>query len=381
MSQLRVDSITNEIGTGSPSLPNGLIVGDINYPATGALSNRNKIINGAMVIDQRNAGAAVTVVGSGYQLDRWNPQASATSKFSVQRNAGAVAPPTGFSNYMGFTSLSAYTVGSSEQFAVFQAVEGFNASDFAWGTASATPVTLSFWVRSSLTGVFGGSFRNSATDRSYPFTYTISAADTWEQKSITVPGDTSGTWLVDNGVGLYLTFGFGVGSTFSGPAGAWEGSNFISATGATSIVSTNGATFYITGVQLEAGTVATPFEHRLYGQELALCQRYCFTAPLANSDSIGFGYTNTTTSIRFHIAHPVTMRASPTITTQNVSSLQYQLPGGSGGVAIALSAIAAGPTGSAVDMTVSSVTVGQPTRIWGANTGGSYPCLIINAEL
>jgi hypothetical protein len=239
----------------------------------------------------------------------------------VQRNAGAVTPPTGFSNYMGFTSLSAYTVGSSEQFAVFQAVEGFNASDFAWGTASATAVTLSFWVRSSLTGAFGGSFRNSATNRSYPFAYTISAANTWEQKSITVPGDSSGSWLVDNGVGLYLTFGFGVGSALSGPAGAWASSNFISATGATSVVGTNGATFYITGVQLEAGTVATPFEHRSFGQELALCQRYYerINSLVGNGPSFP-AFMNTASTVDALISWKQIKRATPTVSGSSGAS-------------------------------------------------------------
>jgi hypothetical protein len=236
---------------------------------------RNRIINGAMVIDQRRAGASVTPTADPtYTLDRWAAGLSQASKFSVQQNAGSVTPPVGFINYLGITSLSAYSIGAGDYFSMYQRIEGFNTTDLAWGTANAAPVTLSFWVRSSLTGTFGGSLKNSAATRSYPFAYTISSANTWEQKSVTVAGDTSGTWLTNNGIGVVVTLSFGVGTTYSGTAGAWAGSNLLSATGATSVVGTNGATFYITGVQLEKGSTATSFDYRPYGTELALCQRY-----------------------------------------------------------------------------------------------------------
>ena len=241
----------------------------------GGFAMRNRIINGACVIDQRNAGASVTIgAGAFYTLDRWQPNSSQASKFSVQQNAGSVTPPVGFTNYLGVTSLSAYSVGSGEVFDLRQSIEGLNVADLGWGTANAKTVTLSFWVRSSLTGTFGGSIFNSAANRSYPFTYTISSANTWEQKTVTIAGDTSGTWLTTNGIGLTLCFGLGVGSTYSGTAGSWAGATYTSATGATSVVGTNGATFYITGVQLEKGSTATSFDYRPYGTELSLCQRY-----------------------------------------------------------------------------------------------------------
>ena len=236
---------------------------------------KNRIINGGMVIDQRNAGASVTPTNGSYGLDRWSFNATAASKFTAQQNAGAATPPAGFANYLGVTSSSAYSVLSSDIFSIFQVIEGFNTADLAWGTASAATVTISFWVRSSLTGTFGGALRNSAANRAYPFTYSISAANTWEQKTVTIAGDTSGTWLTTNGTGIILSFGLGGGSTYSGTAGAWSGAgNYITATGATSVVGTNGATFYITGVQLEKGSTATSFDYRPYGTELALCQRY-----------------------------------------------------------------------------------------------------------
>jgi hypothetical protein len=236
---------------------------------------RNRIINGAMVIDQRYGGTATTNAINGYNIDRFQIVQTVTGKLIAQQNAGSVTPPAGFVKYQGITSQSAYSVLSGDYYLIQQAIEGVNIADLSWGTANAKTVTLSFWVYSSLTGTFGGSLRNNAGNRSYPFTYTISAASTWEQKTITVAGDTSGTWVTDNtGAGIWLAIGLGVGTTNSGTAGAWASSAYYSATGATSVVGTNGATFYITGVQLEAGSTASPFENRSYGVELALCQRY-----------------------------------------------------------------------------------------------------------
>jgi hypothetical protein len=238
---------------------------------------KNRIINGAMVIDQRNAGASITQNGTypQYSLDRWLIYGPTTSKFTVQQNAGSVTPPAGFSKYLGVTSLSAYSIVASDIYEIRQGIEGFNTADLGWGTASAQTVTLSFWVRSSLTGTFGGALGNEAVTRGYPFTYIINSANTWEQKSITILGDTTGTWVgATNGCGINIYFGLGVGSTYSGTAGAWAGVGYYSATGATSVVGTNGATFYITGVQLEKGSTATSFDYRSITTELQLCQRY-----------------------------------------------------------------------------------------------------------
>ena len=236
----------------------------------------NRIINGAMVIDQRNAGASVTPTDGQYTLDRWQALQAVASKYTVQQNAGSVAvlASTGFVNYLGCTSSSAYTVGSSDYFVVGQNIEGYNIADLGWGTANAKTVTLSFWVRSSLTGTFGGVIKNSDNSRSYPFSYTISSANTWTQTNITIAGDTSGSYATGNSGSIKMFFGLGVGSTYSGTAGSWSSGNFVSATGATSVVGTNGATFYITGVQLEVGSTATSFDYRPYGTELQLAQRY-----------------------------------------------------------------------------------------------------------
>jgi hypothetical protein len=286
----------------------------------------NRIINGNMVIDQRNAGASVTPNLLAYPVDRTFGFGSVTGKFSCQQNSGGVTPPSGFTNYIGAVSLSAYSVPSGEQYIFGQPIEGLNVADLGWGAAGAQTVTLSFWVRSSLTGTFGGSLQNSAFDRSYPFSYTISAANTWEQKSITIPGDTSGTWLKTNGVGIRLGFSLGAGSTLSGTAGAWAGSNFVSATGATSVVGTNGATWFITGVQLEAGTVASPFEQIDYGRELIMCQRYYYkNFPGAANVTLGSGFVATTTIARIVTPFPVSMRAAPTALEQSGTASDYKV--------------------------------------------------------
>jgi hypothetical protein len=269
----------------------------------------NRLINGAMVIDQRNAGASVTPTDAQYTLDRWNAGLTQASKFSVQRSTVA---PAGYTNSLLVTSLSAYSVGAGDLFRVSQYIEGFNVADLGWGTASAATVTLSFWVRSSLTGTFSGALLNSGVNRSYPFTFSISAANTWEQKSVTIAGDTTGTWLTDNGIGIRVGFSLGAGSSFSGTAGAWSGSTFTAATGAVSVVGTNGATFYVTGVQFERGSAATSFDFRSITQELALCQRYYLKlGPGSNFFSFD-NYNTTSASCNIHFPFPVAMRATPT---------------------------------------------------------------------
>ena len=250
--------------------------GTVQTELTNGFGFRNRLINGNMVLDQRNAGASVTPTAATYTLDRWEFYTTQASKVTYQQNAGGVTPPAGFKNYLGFTvgASANVTVGASDLFLVDQYIEGYNIADFGFGAAGASSVTLSFWVRSSLTGTFGGALTALSNSRSYPFTYTISAANTWEQKTLTIAGDTSGTWNSTNLTGLGVRFSLGCGSTYLGTSGAWASAAYFGATGQTQLVQTNGATFHITGVQLEAGSVATAFERRPYGTELQLAQRY-----------------------------------------------------------------------------------------------------------
>ncbi len=286
---------------------------------------KNRIINGDMRIDQRNAGASVTVGASdNYITDRWMLQSSQASKFSAQQSAGAVTPPAGFVNYLGATSLAATSVGAGDYFSIQQRIEGLNCSDLAWGSANAQSVTLSFWVRSSRTGAFGGSLRNNVGNRSYPFSYSISEANTWEYKTINIAGDTGGTWLTTNGIGITVTLGLGVGSTYSGTTGSWSSNNYVSATGATSVVGTSGATFYITGVQLEKGSTATAFDYRDYGRELSMCQRY-----YQRFISTAVGVACTGVSAGGAVVYPVQLRANPTIEFGSFSVGTFAVTNGS----------------------------------------------------
>jgi hypothetical protein len=294
--------------------------------SSGLYGFKNRIINGAMVIDQRNAGASVTInTGSGaYTLDRWGGfGVTSDGVYTVQQSSTA---PTGFKNSLLATVTTAdSSIAATEQYVIQQVIEGFNIADLGFGTASASTVTLSFWVRSSLTGTFGGSLRNSAVDRSYPFTYTISSANTFEQKTVTIAGDTSGTWLSTNGEGIRVTFSLGSGSSRIGTAGAWNSNNNTGATGQTNVIATNGATFYITGVQLEKGSTATSFDYRPYGLEYLLCQRYFQYLMLFGGNSSGaLGVIRASSSAgasesNMNFQGPI-MRTNPTVTAVAGSS-------------------------------------------------------------
>jgi len=299
---VNVDTITTSVSGGVLGAGNASIM-------------KNRIINGAMVIDQRNAGASVTptTTGSWFAVDRFQTWVSQNSKLTMQQNAGSVTPPVGFSNYLGFTSSSAYSLTSTDYFYFEQRIEGFNTADLQWGTANAKTVTLSFQVYSSLTGTFGGSILNGANTRSYPFSYSISSANTWTSISVTIAGDTSGTWVgATNGTGIDISWGLGCGSTRVNTAGVWATGQYLASTGATSVVGTSGATFYITGVQLEVGSSATGFEYRQYQQELALCQRY-YQVPVVTAGTTNAGYANSATLAICSNPLIVTMRTTPTL--------------------------------------------------------------------
>lgn len=348
-----------------------------NLDTTNSLFFRNRIINGDMRIDQRNAGASVSITNNAatYTLDRWLIYSNNDGACSVQQVTDA---PVGFVKSLKVTTATAdASLSASQRVILLHRFEGFNTADFAWGTASAKSVTLSFWVKSTLTGSFGAAIQNADVNRAYPFSYTINAANTWEYKTVTIPGDTTGTWAVDNTQSLRLTIGLGVGSTYNGTAGSWTAADINSVTSATSLIGTLGATWQITGVQLEVGTAATAFEYRPFGTELALCQRYTW---VTNSDSISTGIGNGGTNPWCNIVIPIPMRATPTLTVTGQLCISDQ---------VSVDAFAASP--SITDSNLSSV--GGRVRIagWGVTltsnrvytgtaAGGSGK-LTFNAEL
>jgi len=353
MSELKVNSIV-DANSGNTTQINGFT------PSISNMAGRNRIINGDMRLNQRALGTFTpTIAGSlaNYSIDRWTFQLNQSSKLTTAQSTVA---PSGFTNSLLVTSSSAYTPSGTDYFALTTRIEGANVADLGFGLASAATVTLSFWVRSSLTGTFGANLTNSANNRSYPFTYTISAANTWEQKTITIAGDTTGTWLTTTGTGIEVNFSMGMGSTYgSGTAGAWAGSwSFPS--GAVSVVGTNGATFYITGVQLEAGSVATPFERRPFGTELMLCQRYFYRINDADAVISGRCGTNTfigTTSL------PVMPRAAPTITPSG----SFSVNDGLGSVAATVSASGKSQLPQRIDASGTGITGGRAAIFTGSN--------------
>ena len=342
---------------------------------------KNRLINGSMTVDQRAAGASVTTPTTGAftyaTCDRWAYFNSQANKFTMQQasTGGAV---NGFVNDLGITSTSAYSVGAGDYFTLSQAIEGYNIADLNWGTANAKTVTLSFQVYSSLTGTFGGSITNSANTRSYPFTYSIPVAGTWTSISVTIAGDTTGTWLTTNGKGMIVIFGLGVGSTYSGTAGSWSASQYFSATGATSVVGTSGATFYITGVQLEVGSSATGFEYVNYQTSLANCQRYYQVVNSANGTtnytSFCNGFVAASTYGFFQMPLLTSMRATPSLSNSTVS--QYRV---AFNTCTALAISSCTPNSVSIRADSTGLTTGQGCELDANNNQTAY--IALSAEL
>jgi len=306
MSTLNVNAIKDANGANLASL-NGVTVTADNY-----IGMRNRIINGDCRIDQRNAGASVTPsTDQTYTLDRWSIRnAGGAGRFSVVQSSTSAA---NFPISVLLTNTTTAVPSSNEFYSFEQIIEGYNISDFGWGTANAKTITISFQVRSSLTGTYCVAVRNSNATRSFVSEFTITSANTFETKTVTIPGETSGTWNSTNGTGLILDFCLGSASGREGTAGSWQTTNIVGTANQVDWINTSGATFYITGVQLEVGSVATPFERRPFGTELALCYRYYWkvTSDVARMGGRP-GFTQTNQANRMGFEFPVTMRSAPT---------------------------------------------------------------------
>lgn len=358
----------------------GLVFGDGTTQGTAAgMPFRNRIINGDMRIDQRNAGAAVTWTSANngnYLVDRWKIRSGinggTTATLTAQQSTLA---PSGFNRSFGITVNTARTPVSGDRFAIEQAIEGLNVADLSWGTANAKTITVSFWVRSSLTGTFSVAISNFS--RAYPATYTITAANTWEYKTITIPGDTSGSWVVDNTTGFVVSFDIGEGSDVRTTPNIWSSGTFLGATGSVNVVATAGATFNVTGVQLEKAAAATVFEFRPIQTELAMCQRYCYVNTGGTNTRVGVSGNVGGTSSFPTIYLPVSLRASPSVTVDAASNFVVeQLNGG----AISCTSISVNAW-SNNSLTVHAVASSAPTFPVNLLTANSSAKFIVSAEL
>ena len=352
--------------------------------SSGLYGFKNRIINGAMVIDQRNAGASITVsAGStSYPVDRMlcYVETGSSGTFTAQQSSTA---PTGFVNSVIFTTATAdSSISASEGYTVQHRIEGYNVADLGFGTANAKTVTLSFWVRSSLTGTFSGSLTNGSFNRSYIFDYTISSANTWTQISVTIAGDTSGTWNTTNGSGLIVYWNIGAGSNFVKTANAWGGLGWASS-GSTNLIATNGATLYITGVQLEKGSTATSFDYRPYGTELQLCQRYlpAFTAISGTTGPLPGIATALTTNVNLIFNHPVPARVPGTgVTVSSNSHFTFSNNDGNS-ASTAVSFAAGSPNATQLAITVASSRGLVTTPGWFYANNASAILYITGCEL
>ena len=321
-SSFQIDTITDTSGGNTTSI-------NSTTPTANTNVGKNVIINGAMQIDQRNGGASLTLTNTSavYCVDRFQFYRDVGGTFTAQQSSTA---PAGFSTSMVVTASTGASPSAAQVNFVQQQVEGVNCTRFKWGTSDAKPATLSFWVRSSVTGSFPVGISNNNLSRSYRFDVTISSANTWTYVTKTIPGDTSGTWTIDDTAGIRLYFDLGSGSDYVGTADTWTGTWDIRTSSSMTWGATTGATLYITGVQLELGSEATEFEHRQYGTELQLCQRYYYRVDASTNGNGQFfmGMLYDATNFYGILPLPVQMRANPTLTAGGTFRINWAGGGG-----------------------------------------------------
>tara|TARA_R100001510_G_scaffold15099_1_gene12492 strand:- start:7098 stop:8168 length:1071 start_codon:yes stop_codon:yes gene_type:complete len=333
-----------------------------------ALSNRNLVINGAAEVYQRGAA---TTTHNGYAVDRWQHKGSNSTASTSNQDTDAPAP---FINSIKFAAGGASS-GASETAGLCQRIEGNAMTSLGWGTSAAKPATLSFYVKSSVTGTYAVSARNNGVDQSYINTYTISSANTWEYKTVTFDARTTGTWLTTNGIGMRLWFDLGSGSNFDGTAGSWTTNNHLTVSSQADVVGTSSATWFVTGVQLEVGEQATPFEHRSFGDELAACQRYYYflgQGTGSNSGDIGVGSYYNSSTLDVVVQFPVTMRSTPSLNATSGTDFYVSFRNNSSDVFNSFSIAKGSPTAVAIgNASEASGTGGQATVIRYNNASAS----------
>tara|TARA_R110000868_G_scaffold95825_2_gene263416 strand:- start:2220 stop:3983 length:1764 start_codon:yes stop_codon:yes gene_type:complete len=341
---------------------------------------RNKIINGDMRVDQRNS-ASTAVTTNAYSADRWYNESGCDAVLSAQQSTD-VPTGQGFAKSLKITSTTADTSIAANQYAVLtQHIEGNNFAHLAFGSASAKQIVVSFWVKATVTGTYSFTVHNNGASRLLPTAFTISASNTWEKKTVVIAGDTSGTWLTDTGRGLSVNFYTALGSNYLGTSGVWNGSGIYGVTGQANAWASVNNVFAITGVQLEQGSVATPFEQRPIGTELALCQRYYWRNSSSNAGSVyalfGVGQGDTTTNVEGTITFPVTMRTAPTSIETTATAANYAFYG-----ATVISALTSVPIFGSSNSTThtqgvsfrstSAATVGRSYQLLANNNNTAY---------
>ena len=380
MSTIKVTNIEHGSTTdGGIQLDNSghVIVDGVHMPTAGALSNRNLIINGSHDVNQRDQGS-FTPSHNDFCTDRWRMELSDASKYTAEQSSTS---PDGFQKSLKITSSSAFTPASDDYFLVTQDIEGYNSAPAAFGSSAAKSVTLSFWVRSSLTGTFACAIRNSAFNRTHIKEYTISTADTWEHKTLTFPGITDGTWNTGSTVGIRVHWSLGAGSDFHGAADTTLNTNDFATSSSTNVVATNSATWFMTGAQFELGATATPFEHRSYSDELARCQRYfrrlCEGASYAAAPGSGTGTSSTNAWHNIHLIPE--MRTVPTLS--DWSNLRNDdVSGGTAVTALSLTTSMSSTEAVFLQATsASSLTAHRPYFLLANNTSSAK--LDLSAEL
>ena len=342
-------------------------------------AGKNKFINAAMAIAQRGASPVTVTAGQRFfSPDRTFGQLTGSGAFTVEQvvDAPAAANASQYSLKAVVTTVDT-SIAASDQYWLGQIIEAQNFASFQFGTASAKTVTISFWVKSSITGTFGIDIRNSAADRSYVSTYTISAANTWEKKTVTIAGDTSGTWSKDTGVGARIEWTLSAGTDYqTASANSWTASNDMTTAAQTNWMATLSNTFQITAIQLEAGSFATPFQTASGGSlqaELAMCQRYYWRSSLTSTYSInGIGYVNSATAASIAINLPVTMRIAPTTLDYSAQAVQDSSGTLYAITAAVIDAVYSSAQVAEVGVTISGATAARLARIVNNNNAAGY---------
>ena len=341
----------------------------------GGLTGRNLIINGAFSVFQRGTSATTVNGNDIFAADRFKGWANGGGTFTVEQSTDVPNNEFEFSAKLTNTATDG-SVAASDNYRWATDLEGYTVSQLGYGHSDAKAVTLSFWVKSSLAGTYCGALYSTTASRHYIYEYTISSANTWEKKTITITsGDTTGSWNKTNGNGLRIYWGFGSGTDYQGTAGAWTAGEKWETSNQAAWIGSASATFYITGVQLEVGDTATPFEHRSYGDELARCQRYCEIWTLSQYRGPAFQVRDSTHTHGYW-PFKVQKRSAPTVTFSG-SFANWQANSTSASVS-SLTSEEITVDGSGISTTTSGMVAGNASLFVG---NASNPTIKADAEL